>query len=574
MTRRFSSLLALVLALTLLTGCSMEQFTAFLTGSEPAETQEDQEASDAPVETPADEMASETVLTEAEAPEVLRLPYQSAYGLNPFVSESFANRAVMSLVYEPLFQVNGSYVAEPVLAESAAVSEDGKTTTIALRSGVVFHSGAAMTAQDVVYSYTQARDSYYYDSRFVHFSSVTAPDDKTVVITTDTAMESVALLLDFPIVRSGTADVPQTESNQAEDADAAEAEPASTVTDKDLIPDGTGPFLFEAPSTLRRFDRWWGGDTLALPYDEAEVVLCDTATDIRDHFEYGSVNLVYTDPNASAYATFHNETDYELWSCPTTVMQYLGFNLNSDLYSNAALRAALTYGIDREALVSQALGGFATAVSLPAVPGSAYYDAGLAAGFDYDPAQFQAQLDKAQIQDYNDDGKLDIYFEGYAIPVGGKLIVNAGSSQRVEAANLIADSLNELGFSITVEAMDSSDFREALRYGNYDLYYGEVRLSPNFDLGCFFREHSLGSYGGMTNSTMLTLCAAMLENSGNAYDLHKRVLEQGYLCPLLFKTYALYTARGATDGLSPAVDWPLGQLSRTSTPEQTDTPVE
>ena len=63
-------------------------------------------------------MASETVLTEAEAPEVLRLPYQSAYGLNPFVSESFANRAVMSLVYEPLFQVNGSYVAEPVLAES------------------------------------------------------------------------------------------------------------------------------------------------------------------------------------------------------------------------------------------------------------------------------------------------------------------------------------------------------------------------------------------------------------------------------------------------------------------------
>ena len=221
MTRRFSSLLALVLALTLLTGCSMEQFTAFLTGSEPAETQEDQEASDAPVETPADEMASETVLTEAEAPEVLRLPYQSAYGLNPFVSESFANRAVMSLVYEPLFQVNGSYVAEPVLAESAAVSEDGKTTTITLRSGVVFHSGAAMTAQDVVYSYTQARDSYYYDSRFVHFSSVTAPDDKTVVITTDTAMESVALLLDFPIVRSGTADVPQTEADQTEDADAA-----------------------------------------------------------------------------------------------------------------------------------------------------------------------------------------------------------------------------------------------------------------------------------------------------------------------------------------------------------------
>lgn len=561
MAQRLSSLLALVLALTLLTGCSTEQLTAFLSGSDTAETQEaETSAEDAPVETPSDEMASETVLTEVETPDTLCLAYQPAYGLNPFVNESLANQAVLSLLYEPLFQVSGDYAAQPVLAEAVTVSEDGKTTTITLRSGVTFHSGAALTAQDVVYSYTQARNCSYYDSRFVHFSSVSASDDHTVVITTDTAMESVALLLDFPIVRSGTAEVPASTQDGGEDGESADEDSASTLTAKDLVPDGTGPFLYEAPASLSRFDRWWGGDDLALPYDTAELVLCDTATDIRDHFEYSSVNLVYTDPNSAAYATFHNETDYELWSCPTTVMQYIGFNLNSDVFSNATLRAALTYAIDREAVIAQHLGGFAVEASLPAMPGSPYYDAGLAAGYDLDLDTFQEMLDKAQIRDYTDDGILDVYHEGYAISVGGTMIVNAASTQRVEAANAIADALNALGFSISVKALDSDEYRSALRYGSFDLYYGEIRLSPNFDLGVFFRENSVGSYGGMANGTMLTLCAGMLENSGNAYDLHKRIMEQGYLCPILFKTYALYTARGIAESISPAVDWPLGQL--------------
>lgn len=542
----------------------MEQLSAFLSGTEQTERETPPDDASEAQETPSDEMASETVLTEVDTPDTLCLAYQADYGLNPFVSESLANRAVLSLIYEPLFQVSGDYAAEPVLAESVAVSEDGKTTTITLRTGVTFHSGAALTAQDVVYSYTQARDCSYYDSRFVHFSSVSAPDDRTVVITTDTAMESLALLLDFPIVRSGTAEAPVPAQDDADpDGDAGETTgetPAAALTDKDMVPDGTGPFLFQAPASLVRFDRWWGGDSLALAYDSVELALCDTATDIRDHFEYGTVNLVYTDPNSAAYATFHNETDYELWSCPTTVMQYIGFNLNSDVFSNATLRAALTYAVDRETIIAQHLGGFAVEASLPAMPGSPYYDAGLAAGFDLDLDTFQDMLDKAQVQDYTDDGILDVYHEGYAISVGGTMIVNAASPQRVEAANAIADALNALGFQITVQALDSDEYRAALRYGNFDLYYGEIRLSPNFDLGNFFREHSLGSYGGMVNGTMLTLCAGMLENSGNAYDLHKRIMEQGYLCPILFKTYALYAARGTAASISPAVDWPLGQL--------------
>ena len=63
------------------------------------------------------------------------------------------------------------------------------------------------------------------------------------------------------------------------------------------------------------------------------------------------------------------------------------------------------------------------------------------------------------------------------------------------------------------------------------------------------------AFGGLENGTALTLCAGMLENSGNAYDLHKRIMDQGYLCPILFKSYTVYTTRGAAQDLDPAVDW-------------------
>lgn len=347
---------------------------------------------------------------------------------------------------------------------------------------------------------------------------------------TDTSFETVALLLDFPIIRDGTVE--------------------------DASPDGTGPFVWTKGSStkLERSETWWGEEWV-LDCQRVELTLCDTSTDIRDNFEYGQVNLVCTDPNSAAYATYHSDSDYELWSYNTTVMQYIGFNHNSKVWSSDALCAAVTYAIDRDTIVAQDLGGFAIASALPASPLSPGYDAGLAADYHYDLETFQAMLEEAQIEDYTGDGILDIYYKGYAIPVEGEMIVSASSPQRLQTANRIAGALNERGFDITVSALDDSEFQEALLYGNYDLYYGEVRLSANFDLGPFFREGGSLSYGGLSSGTMVALCAAMLENSGNAYDLHKQIMDRGMLCPILFKSYAVYTTRGAASHLDPALDW-------------------
>ena len=523
-------ILAMAAALCLLCGCSDfdgSGLAEYLTGEETKQEQQEelQQETQTPEELPQQEMAAETVLEGVETLETLHLAYQPAFGLHPYENTSLNNQTVLCLLYEPLFVVNGNFEAEPVLAESISVSDDGLTAVITLRKDVRFHSGSRLTAADVLYSYELAKESPYYSSRFFHIVAFTEQEDGSLLIQTDTGYESIALLLDFPIVRKGTS--------------------ASDV------PDGTGPFIYDKTTTLKPFAGWWKAQW-ALPYGSVELTVCDTSADIRDQFEYGNVNLVCTDPNAPAYAAFHS--DNELWSAPTTLMQYIGFNLDSDIYENSTIRAAITYAINRETIVAQELGGFALAATLPASPLADCYDTGLAADYQYDLQTFRAMLEDAQVKDYTEDGILDVYVDGYPETVGGKMIVSADSTQRVLTATRIAEELNALGFGIEVSVLDENDFRTALQYGRYDLYYGEVRLSSNFDLGPFFRIYGPLAFGDLNSSMMETLCNNMLENSGNAYDLHKQIMEKGYLCPVLFKSYAVYTTRGTAESLTPGID--------------------
>lgn len=546
---RILSLIALLLALALLSGCSgisMEKIGSFLTGrdveAEVAEAEPEESADSQPT------MAAEAVMNQAEAPEVLRLAYQEESGLDPFSTVSLNNRTILSLIYEPLFVVNDEFQAEPVLASGVEVSEDGCTTTVTLRSGVRFHSGQSLSAQDVLYSYEKAKASSYYGNRFYHVSEVAA-EGSTVVFTTDTSYESLALLLDFPIVRAGSCGPLEQEEPEEDAPDEQEEQPQQPAAE--TIPDGTGPFVYDGSYDLPRFADWWQ-ESFFLGYERVSLTPCTTAADIRDRYEYGQVNLVCTDPSSAAYAAFHN--DFELWSAPTTVMQYIGFNHNDKVFGKSSVRALITYVVDRETIVAEDLGGFGLPATLPASPLSPVYDAGLAADYAYDLDAFQALREAGEIDDYTGDGILDVYTKDFSRSLEGTMIVNAASNQRVATANRIAEALNALGFHITVKALEEQEYRQALEYQNFELYYGEIRMSNTFDMGSFFRERGSASFAGSASANGVELCSAMLENSGNAYDLHKWVMDTGMLCPVLVKSYAVYTTRGAAQGLNPAVD--------------------
>ena len=441
------------------------------------------------------------------------LAYQTEFGLNPYQCTSLTNRTIASLLYESLFIVTSGFEVEPVLCEYYDVSADMQQYTVHLVPGVQFCDGTRLTSADVKASFEAAQDSPVYGQRFYSLYTMETPDDSTIVFYTTVPYENFTLLLDIPIVQADTVE--------------------------SVTPMGTGPYRLvqeRHSSTLVRNGYWWQD-----PYDAAvsaasiSLVPTKTPTDVRDDFEYGDTSVVCTDPNSAAYMDYHG--DHETWNCSTTIMDYVGFNVTEGLFCLPELRVALTNIIDRQTIVTELYHGYAEPAILPASPLSPFYDQTLAAQYDYNPDKFveAVRTDRAKGSE-------------------ATFLVCSADQKRVEAAEFIAAEAEKYGIDLVVDAVNERMYYSRLITGDFDLYLGEARLSPTFDLTPFFFSGGSLCFGHIGSDDLTSMVRDALENSGNYYNLHTSIMANGMLCPVLFKSYAVYATRGAISNMYPAID--------------------
>ena len=441
----------------------------------------------------------------------LTLTYDPTGTLNPYTDSDPSNRVLFSLLYQGLFAVDMDYQVTPILCKHYSVSKNMETYTFYLENAT-FSDGTLLGAEDVVASLEAARVSPVYKGRFTYISTITATEEGAVVIELTTPYENLPILLDIPIVK----------------ADAVSAQ----------WPLGTGPYLslrsMTGPMLARRTD-WWCRATMAATASGIVLLEADSPAQLRDVFEFGGVGLVCADPGTDSYVDYR--CDYELWGCESGVFLYLACNERSKVFSNQAVRAALTYAIDRDSLVSGYYGGFAAAASLPASPSWPYYSQKLAAQYDYDPEKF------AQLMAQASPESRDI-----------TLLVNSADSRRIRVARKIAEMLGVGGFKVTVKALNGTAYTNALSKGSYDLHLGQTKLSANMDLSPFFAPKGSLNYGSLSDAALYALCQEALANEGNYYTLYQKVMSDGMLCPILFRSYAIYGQRGLFTDLNPARD--------------------
>ena len=134
------------------------------------------------------------------------------------------------------------------------------------------------------------------------------------------------------------------------------------------------------------------------------------------------------------------------------------------------------------------------------------------------------------------------------------LLLNADDSLRLRAGRAIATMLEDCGLKVKLVEVNSNEFLTQLKKGDYDLYLGQTRLSPNMDLTAFFTKNGKLNYGNLTNTTAYAMCLEALANQGNYYNLHKEVMDSGLICPILFRSYAVYATRGLITNLTPSRD--------------------
>ena len=494
MKRILPLLLLVALCLGALAGCAREETPYVPTG----DALEDENAPTTATKVPD---AVETTMS---------LVYYPARTLNPFQATDYTNRVLFGLIYQGLFAVNGEYEVSPILCQSYRVSPDMKTYTFTLASAY-FSDGSALTAEDVVASLLAAQQSPYFGNRLQHVTSITAQAGE-VVIELKVPMENLPILLDIPIVKA---------------AEVAASNPL-----------GTGPFLLDSSPQgkwLRRQPGWWCSAQLPVTVDLISLVAAESPAQIRDGFEFLDISLVCSDPGRMDYVDYRR--DHELWDCENGQFLYLVCNEKSEIFADPAVRAALTHAIDRDTLVNRYYRGFAKSATLPASPDSPYYNHTLSRKFGYDPQKFIDAVAATQVESKE-----------------VTLLLCGDDQMRVRLGNAVAEMLEAAGLQVTINQVTTAKFDETLRWGTYDLYLGQTKLSANMDLSAFFDSKGSLKYGGLADPAMQAMCLEALANTGNYYNLHKMVAEEGQLVPILFQHYAVYTRRGVLYDLQPARD--------------------
>lgn len=449
---------------------------------------------------------------DTQSKQELSLAYYPDRSMNPFEATDFTNRALFSLLYQGLFTVDRDYHVEPMLCGSYRVSQDMKSYVFYVADNARFSDGTPVTALDVIESLTAARNSRYYAGRFHHITWYGDSGDGGVQINLSTPFENLPMLLDIPVVKQSEVASPS--------------------------PIGSGPYAQQSGLDgllFRKQANWWCKAEMAVDAEVISVKPATSITQIRDDFETGKLSLVCADPGSGNYADYRS--DFELWDCETGVFMYLVCNTDSKVFSNVQVRQAVTYAIDRETITGSYYKGFARSSTLPASPNSPYYSLQLAEKYGYDAPRFLQAVQDAGLENYT-----------------VKLLVNSDDTLRLRIARDIAAMLREGGLLVEMSELGGEKYKYAINNREYDLYVTETKLSPNMDLTPYFSSRGDLSYGGISDLTLLKLCENALANHGNYYTLHQKVMEEGMLCPILFRGYGVYAERGLLTELTPARD--------------------
>lgn len=308
---------------------------------------------------------------------------------DPGAFASFGNWMVIDCIARGLTHVDyETSEPKPALAESWTVSDDQLVYTFAIRSGVKFHDGNPVTAQDFERSWRRlfdekdpTRDPTTYASVELggaNVKSFKAVDDATFQVT---------------LVAPDVAFLGRCSNPNSVALSSAAIEKEGAKIGRALV--GSGPYKFvsftEGQSViLERFDDYWEGKpTLSKVVFQ---ILPDPSS---------LVSALSSDAvNATCFAPVSNiarlkSTGLVVEEAKPYIDIYLGMNLSKPLLADLKVRQAINACIDRQAVVSSVFAGAGAVPGGMVTPAELGYDESLLALSAFDVEKGKALITEA-----------------------------------------------------------------------------------------------------------------------------------------------------------------------------------
>jgi dipeptide transport system substrate-binding protein len=369
-------------------------------------------------------------------------------------------------IYNRLVQfVPGETAVEPGLAESWTVSEDGKTLTFKLRSGIKVHSGVNgftptrdLNAEDVIWSFERmwkAEHPYAKVSggAYDYFNDMGMPDllasitkggdDLTVIMTLTKPNAPIIanLAMDFATIHS--------------------AEYAKYLMDKgtpeqfDQIPVGTGSFQFvdyqkDAVIRFKAFEGWAGKPKV----DDLIYAITPDATARYAKLKANECQVMIA-PNPADLDAMGKDGDINLLSAAGLNIGYMAMNAQKPPFDKPEVRMAIAMAIDRGAILKEVYQGAGQQAKNPIPPTMWSYDESTA-DIPYDPEKAKAMLKAAGVENLQSD----IWW----MPVQRPYNPNAK-----RMAEMVQADLAKVGITTTLVSYEWGEYRKRMQAGEHQM---------------------------------------------------------------------------------------------------------
>jgi peptide/nickel transport system substrate-binding protein len=344
-------------------------------------------------------------------------------------------------IMEPLYTATSDgKTLKPWLATSYTKSKNGKTYTFKLRPGVRFSNGKAMTSADVKFSIDDARkQDKGWGFLDVAIKSISAPNPSTVVFQLKYAW--APFVADIALFANGI--IPNNFGGEKRAAFYKH-------------PVGTGPFMWDKrvvgqSVTFKRNPFYW---QKGKPYLDSVKWTFVTDENTRELQLRGGQIQIDEFPPFNSIAKLQKTPGVKMSLFPSTRTDYLDMNQSHPPLADVHVRRAISYAIDRAAIVKSVLRGFGRPANSFMPPQVPYYDP-KSPGIQYNMAKAKAELAQSKFK------------SGFKVT----LLVGAGAQTENAIGQILQQSLKQLNIDVTFVQKDTSTAFNDIGKRNYQLAF-------------------------------------------------------------------------------------------------------
>ena len=434
-------------------------------------------------------LVSETTAVAQTDTSGFKLSYSQSDSLNPFESDTLNNQVMQNLVFDSLFVLDESGEVQPQIATSYEYS-DSKTLTVTISSGNMFSDGSELEAENVVYSFNQAKQSPHWGNSLKAISGASSVSSTVINFHLSHSNPNAHKLLTFAIAKSNT--------------------------DKNGYPIGSGRYKFSEGNGMVYLKVNKYKADFEPRFTKIPLVNITSSESIDNAINIGNISYAFRDLSTGSSTKMHcNKKAVNLNN-----LVYIGINNSSGITSNEHIRKAISLAVDRDALVKSAYQGYAKSASSVFTPVSSI---GKQTSVFNKTADISAAKQAVAQSGYDEKNlKIDI--------------LTNENSNRLAAARMIKQQLEAVGFKVTINKEKNKTYSYKVRNRVFNIYIGETRIPADMSLNSFFTSGGATHYGINTDKSKTAKAYRGYLNSDN--EIGSFILsftEETPFVPLLYR---------------------------------------